>query len=94
VRTLQLNYLECNPQLRRVFSKVADQISAYCESETPILEKIRLWHAGGNSMAHIARTNVKGILIPTTHYISSLEKKKIPALIEIKEEIKPILLQY
>jgi hypothetical protein len=72
---------------RRVFSKVADQISACCESETSILEKIRLWHAGGNSMAHIARTNVKGILIPTTHYISSLEKnlKKIPALIEIKE---------
>ncbi len=60
VRTLQLNYLECNPQLRRVFSKVADQISACCESETSILEKIRLWHAGGNSMEHIARTNVKG----------------------------------
>ncbi len=41
VRTLQqqvqLSYLECNPPLRRAFSKVADQISGYGESETPIL---------------------------------------------------------
>ena len=35
VRTLQLSYLECNPQLRRAFSKVADQISAYGESAHP-----------------------------------------------------------
>ena len=95
VRTLQLSFLECDPPLRRAFSKVADQISGYCESETPILEKIRLWHADGNSMAQIARTNLKGILVPTTHYIRSLDKKNSLALIEImEEEIKPMRLQY
>jgi len=94
VRTLQLSYLECNPQLRRAFSKVADQISGYGEIETPILEKIRLWHADGNSMAQIARTNIKGILVPTTHYIRSLDKKNSLALLEMEEEIKPMRLQY
>jgi hypothetical protein len=94
VRTLQLSYLECNPPLRRAFSKVAYQISGYGESETLILEKIRLWHPDGNCMAQIPRTNIKGILVPTTHYIRSLEKKKISALMEMEEEIKPMQLQY
>jgi hypothetical protein len=92
VRTLQLSFLECNPPLRRAFSKVADQISGYGESETPILEKIRLRHADGNSMVQIPRTNIKGILVPTTHYIRSLDKKNSLALIEMEEDIKPMLL--
>jgi hypothetical protein len=45
-------------------------------------------------MAQIPRTNLKGILVPTTHYSRSLEKKKISALIELEEEIKPMWLQY
>jgi hypothetical protein len=94
VRTLPLSYLECNPQLRRAFSKVADQIWVYGESQTPILEKIKMWHADGNSMLHILRTNISGILVPTTYCIRSLEKKNGPmALIEI-EELKAMLLQY
>jgi hypothetical protein len=95
VRTLQLSYLKCNPQLRLAFSKVADQISAYGEIETPIFEKIRMWHADGNNMSHTLRTNIKGILVPTTYSIRSLEKKKgTMALTDIEEELNPMLLQY
>ena len=45
-------------------------------------------------MSQIARTNIKGILVPTTHYIRSLDKKNTLLLIELEEEIKPMRLQY
>jgi hypothetical protein len=45
-------------------------------------------------MAQIPKTNITSILVVTTHYNRSLEKRKISALIEIEEEIKPMQLQY
>ena len=94
VRTLQLSYVECNSQLRRAFSAAADEIAGYGEIETPILEKIRLWHADGKSMSQIPRTKIKGILVPTSHYIRSLDKKNTLLLLELEEKIEPMRLQY
>ncbi len=69
-RRRSLAFIECNPQLRRTFLTVADQISAYGESETPLFKKIRLWQEDGNNMSSlIPNTKVKGpnyVLHPLT----------------------------
>jgi hypothetical protein len=92
VRTVQLSFIGCNPQLRRAFSKVADQILAYSDRETPIFEKTRMWHEDRNNMSLISKINVMGI--PTTFCTRSLEKKGSMTLTDIEEELNPLLLQY
>jgi hypothetical protein len=93
-RTFLLSTVECNPDLQRGFNLVTEAIAAYGEATTPLPEKIRLWQSDGNSMDHLPKTSFTAIIVPTTSIIKQLEKKGYKLILDLKEALVPLVLQY
>ena len=77
VMRLQLAWVEHSQAARLQWEHVTDNL---CEPEDadkiPYTDLVKKFHDNGHQVG-IARTQIKGILIPTPQFLASLEKRKI-----------------
>jgi hypothetical protein len=92
--TLFLSHIECNYDQQRAWKKITDEIVAIGEAETPLTEKIRLWHGMGGNMHSIGKMSISAIIVPTTQLIKSMEWRNYILPKDIEEAVMPLRLQY
>ena len=63
------------------------------EMDTPVPQKIRMWHAQGGKV-ELRRTLTVGFIMPTMELITHLERKGYTQLLELQRAVDPIVEQY
>ena len=93
VRRILLCYVEQSAAARQMWFRVADGISEMGDMDTPVTEKIRMWHAQGGKV-ELRLTLTVGFIMPTGELIRHLERKGYRQLLELHRAIDTIREQY
>ena len=90
---LPLNYIEGGMLYNTEFSEAVGERDKIGHTDMSFTSKLKIWYSDGNRLS-FPRSLCGGIIMPSMHAISMLEKKGYKSMEQLYEVIQPLIEQY